>query len=64
MNIHKHAWTFSDGKTHSQIGHILMDKELNSTVVDVRHFTGSNYDTDHYLVVEKVRERERERDCQ
>jgi hypothetical protein len=25
-NIHKYTWTFSDGKTHNQIDHILVDR--------------------------------------
>jgi hypothetical protein len=37
--------------------HILIDKRWNSGVLDVRSFRGADCDTDHYLVVAKVREK-------
>jgi hypothetical protein len=55
-NIHKFTWT-SDGKTHNQIGHILIDRRRHSSVLDVRSFSRAHCDTDHYLVVAKFRER-------
>jgi hypothetical protein len=50
-NIHKFTWTSSDWKTNNQTDHILIDSAL-----DVRSFSGADCDTDHYLVVAKVRE--------
>jgi len=35
----------------------LIDWRWHSSVLDVRRFRGANYDTDHYLVIAKVRER-------
>ena len=55
-NIHKYTWTFPDGKTHSQIDHVWIDRRWHSNILDVRSFRGADSDTDHYLVVSKVRE--------
>jgi hypothetical protein len=56
-NIHKYTWTSPDGKTHNQIDHFLVDGRRHSSVLDVRSFRAADCDTDHYLVVAKVRER-------
>jgi len=56
-NIHKHTWTSPDGKAHNQIDHVLIDRRWHSSVLDVRSFRGADFDTDHCLVITKVRER-------
>jgi len=56
-NIHKHTWNSPDCKTHNQVDHVLIDRRWHSSVLDVRGFTGADCDTDHYLVIAKVRER-------
>jgi hypothetical protein len=55
-NIHKYTWTSPDGKAHNEIDHILVDRRRHSNVLDVRSFRAA-CDSDHYLVVTKVRER-------
>jgi hypothetical protein len=56
-NIHTYTWTSPDGKIHNQIDHILVDRRRHSNVLDVRSFKAADCDSDHYLVVAKVRER-------
>jgi hypothetical protein len=35
----------------------LIDRRRHSSILDVRYFRGADCDSDHYLVVAKVRER-------
>jgi len=56
-NIHQYTWTSTDGKTHSQTNHILIEMRWHMSVLDVPSCIGAECDTDHYLVIAKVRER-------
>jgi iron only hydrogenase large subunit-like protein len=56
-NIHKYTWTSLDRKTHNQIGHILVDRQRHSNVLEVLSFRAADCDSDHYPVVAKDRER-------
>ena len=55
-NIHKYTWTSPDCKTHNLIGHVLISRRWHSSVLDVRSFRGADCDTDHYLLIAKIRE--------
>jgi hypothetical protein len=44
-------------ETHNQIYHVFLDKIRHSNLIGVRSFRGVDYDTDHHLVVAKVRQR-------
>jgi hypothetical protein len=57
QNVHKYTWTSPDGKTDNQIDRILIDRRWHSSILNVPSFRGADCDTDHYLVVAKVRER-------
>jgi hypothetical protein len=56
-NSHKYTWTSPEGNTHNETDHVLIDKRRHFSILDVRSFRGADCDTDHYLVVAKVRER-------
>jgi hypothetical protein len=55
--IHKYTCTSPEGNIHNQTDHILIDRRGPSSILDVQSFRGVDCDTDHYLVVAKVRER-------
>jgi hypothetical protein len=59
-NICKFTWTSPDGKPYSWVDHVLIGKWQHPIIIVVRSFVGVGCDTDYYLVVTKVRERERE----
>jgi hypothetical protein len=56
-DIHKHTWTSSDDVTHNQSNHVSIDKRRHSNTLDVQSYGGADCDTDHSLVVTKLRER-------
>jgi len=56
-NTHKYTWTSTDGKIHTQIDLLLIDRRWHSSILDVRSFRVAVCDTDHYHVVAKVREK-------
>jgi hypothetical protein len=57
MFPHRILRTSPDGQTHNQINHILIDRRSHSSKLDVQFFRRADSDTDHCLVVAKVRKR-------
>jgi len=56
-NIQKYTRTSPDGMTHNQIDHIFIDRRWHLSILDVLSCREVDCDTDHYMVVAKVRER-------
>jgi len=55
-NVQKYTWNSPDEKTHNQVDHTLIDRRW-SIIFDVLSIRGAECETDHYLVIAKVRER-------
>ncbi|KAL4083725.1 hypothetical protein QTP88_029041 [Uroleucon formosanum] len=47
-NIYKHTWSAPDGKTKSQIDHIIIDKRHKTSIRNIRSYREADRDTDHY----------------
>jgi hypothetical protein len=56
-SIHKYTWTSSDVNRQKQIDQISVDRIQHSIILDLRSFREADCDSDHYLVVAKVREK-------
>ena len=53
----KYTWRSPNGRDETQIDHVLIDGRHFSDIIDVRSQRGANIDSDHYLVVAKLRQR-------
>jgi hypothetical protein len=56
-NAEKHVCASQDRKTHNQIDHIWITRRRRSSLLDIPSFRAAGCDTDHCLVVAKVKER-------
>lgn len=52
---HKVTWRHPNGAIENQIDHILATKGIMEKTIDTRSYRGANADTDHYLVMAKLR---------
>jgi hypothetical protein len=53
--VHLATWRSPDGTTNNQIYHILIDARHKDNMMDVRTYRGANVDSDHYLVITRIR---------
>jgi hypothetical protein len=56
-NIYTFMWIPPGGNSHIQIYHSLIHRRWHTNVLDALLFRVVDYDTGHYLVMAKVRER-------
>jgi hypothetical protein len=51
------TWKYPNASTFNQIDHLIIDARHVSNLLDVRSFRGANIDSNHYLVISKIRGR-------
>ena len=54
-DIHKVIWNSPDGVTQNQIDHITVNSKFRRSVMDVRAYRAADVESDHNLVVAKVK---------
>lgn len=56
-SIHKQTWISPGHRAANQIDHVIIEAKHFSDVMDVGSYRGANVDSDHYLVVARIRAR-------
>ena len=49
------TWTSPDGNTVNQIDHVMVNRRFRTAVTDVRSYRGADCDSDHFMVVTRVK---------
>ena len=52
---HKGTWLSPDGNTTNQIDHVMVKRKFRKSLMDVRAYKGADCDSDHFLLIAKVR---------
>lgn len=55
-DIHKETWIAPNRKTKNQIDHVLIESRHSGNVMDVRSYRGADADSDHILVIAKMKQ--------
>lgn len=54
---HKITWMSPDNKATTQIDHILINRRKQTSIKDVRTYRGACADSDHFLVIAKIKQK-------
>ena len=54
-DVHKATWKSPDGRTVNQIDHVMVNRCMRTSVLDIRVMRGADVYSDHYMVRTKIR---------
>ena len=55
LDIHKLTWKSLDGRTISQIDHMIINKKWRRPLLDVKVYRGADVSSDHYMLLAKIK---------
>ncbi len=53
--IHKQTWVSPDSMTRNQIDHVTINRKWRSSLQDLRVYRGADVNSDHYLLIAKIK---------